>query len=95
MIRIEELHLENLQGFRELRSNLPPYLAVLIGVNSSGKSSILDSKSSILDSIAIFLSRFISIENQTCKQNSSLHLREDDIYINVTESQNSIRIRKE
>ncbi|MEO3704180.1 AAA family ATPase [Trichormus azollae] len=53
-MRIEELHLQNLQGFRELRSNLPPYLAILIGVNSSGKSSILDS-------IAIFLSRFISI----------------------------------
>ncbi|MFO5495022.1 MAG: AAA family ATPase, partial [Cuspidothrix sp.] len=42
-MRIEELHLQNFRGFRELKLTLPPDLAVFIGVNGSGKSSILDS----------------------------------------------------
>jgi predicted ATP-dependent endonuclease of OLD family len=77
-MRIEELHLQNFRGFRELKLDLPPDLAVFIGVNGSGKSSILDR-------IAIFLSRFIFILNQTVKRDSTLHLSEDDININATD----------
>ena len=51
-MHIEELHLQNFRGFQELKLKLPPDLAVFIGSNGSGKSSILDS-------IAILLSRFI------------------------------------
>ncbi|CAN1211147.1 ATPase AAA-type core domain-containing protein [Tumidithrix helvetica PCC 7403] len=48
-MRIEELHIQNFRGFKELTLKFPPNLAVLIGVNGSGKSSVLDC-------IALFLS---------------------------------------
>jgi predicted ATP-binding protein involved in virulence len=65
-MRIEELHLQNFRGFRELKLTLPPDLAVFIGVNGSGKSSILDS-------IAILLDEYV---------NDKFYLQEDDININ-------------
>jgi predicted ATP-dependent endonuclease of OLD family len=49
---IEELHLQNFRGFKELKLQFPRNLAVIIGVNGSGKSSILDA-------IAIFLSIYM------------------------------------
>ncbi|MFM6316969.1 MAG: AAA family ATPase, partial [Dolichospermum sp.] len=70
-MRIEELHLQNFRGFRELKLTLPPDLAVFIGSNGSGKSSILDS-------IAIILSQFVSLFNKTF---SKFDLTEDDINI--------------
>ncbi len=60
-MRIEELHLQNFRGFRELKLKLPPDLAVFIGVNGSGKSSILHS-------IAVFLSEFVSLLQKTSKK---------------------------
>ncbi|HCQ23194.1 MAG: hypothetical protein AN481_07615 [Aphanizomenon flos-aquae LD13] len=65
-MRIEELHLQNFRGFRELKLTLAPDLAVFIGVNGSGKSSILDS-------IAILLDEYV---------NDKFYLQEDDININ-------------
>jgi predicted ATP-dependent endonuclease of OLD family len=47
-MHIEELHLENFRGFKELTLKFPSKLAVIIGVNGSGKSSILDSLSILL-----------------------------------------------
>jgi predicted ATP-binding protein involved in virulence len=48
-MHIEELHMQNFRGFKDLTLKFPPKLAVLIGANGSGKSSILDC-------IAVFLS---------------------------------------
>ena len=87
---IEELHLQNFRGFKELTLQFPRNLAVIIGVNGSGKSSILDV-------IAIFLSIYI---NQPLlkkrRKNSTLSdktgLTEDDIYINAQESYNLIQV---
>ncbi|CAD5980806.1 putative protein MJECL10 [Planktothrix tepida] len=90
---IEELHLQNFRGFKELKLQFPRNLAVIIGVNGSGKSSILDA-------IAIFLSILSIYINQPQlkrrRKNSTLSdqtgLTEDDIYINAQESENLIRV---
>ncbi|MFO5439278.1 MAG: AAA family ATPase, partial [Dolichospermum sp.] len=70
-MRIEELHLQNFRGFRELKLTLPLDLAVFIGVNGSGKSSILDS-------IAIFLSQYV----YQLRSGDKFDLKDDDININ-------------
>jgi predicted ATP-binding protein involved in virulence len=87
-MRIEELHLQNFRGFQELHlNNCPPHLLVFIGSNGSGKSSILDS-------IAILLSRFIHelLPKQTYYKKLDFDLIEDDININAHQTQESIRI---
>lgn len=52
-MHIEELHLENFRGFKELTLKFPANLAVIIGVNGSGKSSILDPLSLLLTSLSL------------------------------------------
>ncbi|MEA5620267.1 AAA family ATPase [Cronbergia sp. UHCC 0137] len=70
-MRIEELHLQNFRGFQELKLKVPPDLAVFIGDNGSGKSSVLDS-------IAILLNEFVS----KLRTGHEFHLKNDDININ-------------
>ncbi|WP_254173023.1 AAA family ATPase [Planktothrix pseudagardhii] len=87
---IKELHLKNFRGFKELKLQFPRNLAVIIGVNGSGKSSILDV-------IAIFLSIYINqLLLKKRRKNSTLsdqtRLTEDDIYINAQESENLIQV---
>lgn len=88
---IEELHLKNFRGFQELTLQFPRNLAVIVGVNGSGKSSILDA-------IAIFLSIYINqlLFKRRRRKNSTLTdkigLTEDDIYINAQESDNLIQV---
>jgi predicted ATP-binding protein involved in virulence len=82
-MRIEELHLQNFRGFRELKLTLPPDLAVFIGVNGSGKSSILDS-------IAILLSQFVA--DVSVHYESRLYIEEDDIKITCNEVFLSTRV---
>ncbi|MFM6310274.1 MAG: AAA family ATPase, partial [Dolichospermum sp.] len=65
-----------------LKLTLPPDLAVFIGSNGSGKSSILDS-------IAIILSQFVSLFNKTF---SKFDLTEDDINIKSDTVYNIIHI---
>jgi predicted ATP-binding protein involved in virulence len=87
-MRIEELHLQNFRGFQELHLNkCPSHLLVFIGSNGSGKSSILDS-------IAILLSRFIHelLPKQPYYKKLEFDLIEDDININAHQTQESIRI---
>jgi predicted ATP-binding protein involved in virulence len=81
-MRIKKLHLQNFRGFPELKLTLPPDLAVFIGSNGSGKSSILDS-------IAIFLSQYVSLFNKTF---SKFDLTEDDINIKSDTVYNIIHI---
>jgi predicted ATP-binding protein involved in virulence len=82
-MRIEELHLQNFRGFRELKLTLPSDLAVFIGVNGSGKSSILDS-------IAILLSQFVA--DVSVHYESRLYIEEDDIKITCNEVFLSTRV---
>ncbi|MFN5988863.1 MAG: AAA family ATPase [Dolichospermum sp.] len=83
-MRIEELHLQNFRGFRELKLTLPPDLAVFIGSNGSGKSSILDS-------IAILLSQFVSAFRRKDLQGlKGKGLKDDDININSDMTFNNI-----
>ncbi|MTJ49870.1 AAA family ATPase [Dolichospermum sp. UHCC 0259] len=82
-MRIEELHLQNFRGFRELKLTLPPDLAVFIGSNGSGKSSILDS-------IAILLSQFVA--DVSVHYESRLYIEEDDIKITSNEVFLSTRV---
>lgn len=87
---IEELRLQNFRGFKELTLKFPRNLAVIIGVNGSGKSSILDA-------IAIFLSLYVTKLMFRSRRKKSIlidktGLTEDDIYINSKESHNSIQL---
>jgi predicted ATP-binding protein involved in virulence len=75
-MHIEELHLQNFRGFQELQLKLPPDLAVFIGSNGSGKSSILDS-------IAIILSQFVA--ELPLMGYDPINLNDDDININSNE----------
>ncbi len=84
-MRIEELHLQNFRGFRELKLTLPPDLAVFIGSNGSGKSSILDS-------IAVILSQFVSILQKTSKKKLEFDISADDININAEITHNKINL---
>ncbi|MCM0590835.1 MAG: AAA family ATPase [Gloeotrichia echinulata DEX184] len=84
-MHIEELHLENFRGFQELTLKFPSDVAVFIGVNGSGKSSILDS-------IAIILSQFVFALRKKGKKVSEFDLTEDDININSDTTNNYIRV---
>ena len=81
-MRIEELHLQNFRGFRELKLMLPPDLTVFIGSNGSGKSSILDS-------IAILLYEYVS----RLRSGDEFYLQDDDININFNKTFISTRVK--
>ncbi len=87
---IEELYLKNFRGFQELTLQFPRNLAVIIGVNGSGKSSILDA-------IAIFLEFYVNKIMFKTRRNKSTSsdktaLTKDDIYIKAQESYNLIQV---
>lgn len=72
-MRIQELHLQNFRGFKDLKITFPKSnVAVFIGVNGVGKSSILDA-------IAILLSHAVSIFFGSNSERPPFSLTEDDI----------------
>ncbi len=81
---IKELKLENFRGFPELTLEFSPNLAVLIGINGSGKSSILDA-------IAILLSQFEKALHKSKQRLERLKLTEDDINIDSNFTKISIK----
>jgi predicted ATP-binding protein involved in virulence len=54
-MRVDQLGLKNFRGFRELTLNLRPSLTVLVGVNGTGKTTILDALALMLASIPMRL----------------------------------------
>lgn len=83
---IKELQLENFRGFPELNLKFSHNLAVLIGINGSGKSSLLDA-------IAILLSQWEKAFQKSNKQRlERLKLTEDDININSNFTKISIKV---
>jgi predicted ATP-binding protein involved in virulence len=81
---IKELKLENFRGFPELTLEFSHNLAVLIGINGSGKSSILDA-------IAILLSQFEKALQKSKQRLERLKLTEDDINIDSNFTKISIK----
>lgn len=85
-MRIEKLHIQNFRGFENITLNFPKSkLAVFIGINGAGKSSILDC-------IAMMLAQFVAkLRNKTADIESS----ENDIKINSQSTVNTITISTE
>jgi predicted ATP-binding protein involved in virulence len=85
-MKIKKLQLKNFRGFKELEIKFPkPNLAVFLGINGAGKSSILDC-------IAMFLSQFVT---ELCKKSSrdnEFAVTENDINIEADETNNRITI---
>ena len=78
-MKIRELYLRNFRGFKDLKITFPnSNLAVFIGINGVGKSSVLDA-------IAILLSQFVAkLSGTSAKRILSPHA-EDDINIEANE----------
>jgi predicted ATP-binding protein involved in virulence len=82
-MKIKELRLINFRGFQDIDIKFPSSnLAVFIGINGAGKSSILDA-------VAIFLSRFISKITKS-KEGMGLDLILTDDDIKLTDSDHAL-----
>ena len=82
-MHIEKLHMQNFRGFKEITINFPrTNIAVFIGINGSGKSSILDC-------IAIMLAQFVA---KLCNTKADFESSENDIKINYYANVNTITI---
>lgn len=86
-MRIEKLHIQNFRGLQEIILNLPQTnLAVFIGINGAGKSSILDC-------MAIMLAQFVA----RLRNSKKLEVRftENDIKVKSDSTVNTITILTE
>jgi predicted ATP-binding protein involved in virulence len=83
-MRIEKLHIQNFRGFQDITLNFPKSnLAVFIGINGAGKSTILDC-------IAIMLAEFVTkLRN---REVADIELSENDIRLNSNSIINTITI---
>lgn len=62
-MHIEKLRMQNFRGFKDVTIDFPPNLAVFIGENGSGKSSILDCCALFLSLLANAVRTFHSLYN--------------------------------
>lgn len=82
-MRIEKLHIQNFRGFEDITLNFPKSkLAVFIGINGAGKSSILDC-------IAMMLAQFVAILRNKA---ADIETSENDIKINSQSTVNTITL---
>lgn len=82
-MRIEKLHIQNFRGFEDIRLNFPKSkVAVFIGINGAGKSSILDC-------IAMMLAQFVAILRNKA---ADIETSENDIKINSQSTVNTITL---
>lgn len=83
-MRIETLHIQNFRGFQDITLNLTASkLAVFIGINGAGKSTILDC-------IAIMLAQFAA--KLRYREEADIELSENDIRLNCDSNINTITI---
>ena len=83
-MHIEKLHIQNFRGFEEIIINFPKSnIAVFIGVNGSGKSSILDC-------IAIMLAQFVARLRNS--KRLDVKLTKNDINVSSKSTVNKITI---
>ncbi len=86
-MRIEKLHIQNFRGFEDITLNFPKSkVAVFIGINGAGKSSILDC-------IAMMLAQFVAKLRNI--EVADIELSENDIRINSQFTANTISISTE
>lgn len=85
-MRIKKLNLKNFRGFKELEIKFPgSNLIVFVGINGSGKSSILDC-------LAMFLSQFVSELCSKSSRGNEFVITDTDINIDAEETGNIITI---
>jgi predicted ATP-binding protein involved in virulence len=85
-MRIKKLNLKNFRGFKELEIKFPgSNLVVFVGINGSGKSSILDC-------LAMFLSQFVSELCSKSSRGNEFVITDSDINIDAEETSNIITI---
>jgi predicted ATP-binding protein involved in virulence len=85
-MRIKKLNLKNFRGFKELEIKFPgSNLVVFVGINGSGKSSILDC-------LAMFLSQFVSELCSKSSRGNEFVITDSDINIESEETGNIITI---
>ncbi|BAZ14318.1 hypothetical protein NIES4071_61610 [Calothrix sp. NIES-4071] len=86
-MRIETLHIQNFRGLQDITINFPRInLAVFIGINGAGKSTILDC-------IATMLAQFTAkLRN---RELADIEFNENDIRLNSKSSINTITISVE
>ncbi len=83
-MRIETLHIQNFRGFQDITLNLTKSnIAVFIGINGAGKSTILDC-------IAIMLAQFAAKLRSV--EIADIELSENDIRLNSNSNINTITI---
>lgn len=85
-MRIKKLNLKNFRGFKELEIKFPgSNLVVFVGINGSGKSSILDC-------LAMFLFQFVSELCGKSSRGNEFVITDSDINIEAEETTNIITI---
>jgi predicted ATP-binding protein involved in virulence len=85
-IKIKGLKLKNFRGFKELEIKFPESeLIVFVGINGAGKSSILDC-------ISLFLSRFVSELCDISSRFNEFPITDDDINIEENETINTLAL---
>ncbi|BDA71254.1 SMC domain protein [Calothrix sp. PCC 7716] len=86
-MRIEKLHIQNFRGFQDITLKFPRgNLAVFVGINGAGKSTILDC-------IAVMLAQFVA---KLCNREvADVRASENDIRLNSDSNINTITISVE
>ncbi|NER39020.1 MAG: AAA family ATPase [Oscillatoria sp. SIO1A7] len=86
-MHVEELNIQNFRSFKEINIKFTPHnLAILMGVNGSGKSSILDCLAML----------FSVLQNKLADANarsSDFVLKENDINFDAEETINTIKVK--
>jgi predicted ATP-binding protein involved in virulence len=86
-MHIEKLRMQNFRGFKDVTIDFPSNLAVFIGVNGSGKSSIIDCCALFLSLLATSVRAFQSLHDS-----EPPNLSENDITNGYDETHNQIDI---
>jgi predicted ATP-dependent endonuclease of OLD family len=85
-MHIDELHIQNFRCFKEIKIYFPQdNLAILIGINASGKSAILNCIAALLIQletriIEIEITNFFELENVCEKINKTFAIRLGSVY---------------
>ncbi|MFN4833377.1 MAG: AAA family ATPase, partial [Pseudanabaena sp.] len=90
-MHIEKLRMQNFRGFKDVTIDFPSNLAVFIGVNGSGKSSIIDCLDNLLFELILSLIP-IRRNSKTSDSYSLGSFNENDISIGHQETINELQL---
>lgn len=92
-MKIKELHIQNFRGFQDINIKFPDtHLAVFIGENGSGKSSVLDAIAMVLVSFLAMACNYKDYDIENDLFLSDNDIRDDFKNINITIQFHSINI---